>query len=270
MSSIRVACQTYTWEMLGEQWRGKVTDILDWVSDAGYAGIEITNNMIGECTALPDEFSGELRARGLQLACFAYSSPGGFTDPELRGSALDGALAAIDFLRCFPEPRLGLGGAANPSRDDARRKLDLAIDLYNEIGRAGAQAGVSVNVHPHSHHGSLLESAEEYDYLLSQLDPACVSFGPDTGHIVRGGQELLHCLGRHIGRITHLHLKDADATRNWRPLGDGVCDFRGVLGLLRSSDYDGWVVGEEESAEARADGVAAIRKNREYLRALGC
>lgn len=270
MSTIRVACQTYTWEMLGDRWQGKVTEILGWIADAGYAGIEITSNMIREFAGRPDEFLGELEARDLRLACFAYSSPSGFTNSASRSADLDGALEAIEFVRRFPEPRLGLGGAAGPSRENARAKLDLAIALYNEIGRAAKAAGVSANVHPHSHHGSLLETAEEYDYLLSQLDPDCVSFGPDTGHIVRGGQDLLACLGRHLDRITHLHLKDADANRDWRPLGEGLCDFAGVLKLLEGAGYRGWLVAEEESAEAGTDGVGAIRRNRKYLRALGC
>ena len=50
-SSIRIACQTYTWEMLGDGWKGRVDDLLGCIEDAGYAGIEITNNMIRECRA---------------------------------------------------------------------------------------------------------------------------------------------------------------------------------------------------------------------------
>jgi sugar phosphate isomerase/epimerase len=128
---------------------------------------------------------------------------------------------------------------------------------------------VSANVHPHSHHGSLLESSDEYQYLLDHLDPAAISFGPDTGHIVRGGQDLLTCLRTHRARITHLHLKDANAAREWVTLGEGVCDLRGVLAFLDETGYDGWVVAEEESAAARIDGGVAIRRNREFLRALG-
>ena len=33
--------------------------------------------------------------------------------------------------------------------------------------------------------------------------------------------------------------------------------------------YDGWIVGEEESAEAHKDQNAAIRWNRQYLKSLG-
>lgn len=269
MARICVACQTYTWEMLGDDWQGQPTDLLDMIAAAGYEGVEITNTMVGPYANRPVEFADELERRGLRLACFAYASPTGFTDPACAQADLDGAREALAFLEHFPEPRLGLGGAASPTRDDLCAKLDRAIGLYNEVGRLGAARGVSVNVHPHSHFGSLLESADEYAYLLDRLDPACVSLGPDTGHIIRGGQDLLTCLRRYVGRITHLHLKDTTAGGEWRALGEGVCDFPAVLQLLDDAGYDGWVVGEEESELARADGLAAILHNREYLRALG-
>ena len=86
-----------------------------------------------------------------------------------------------------------------------RAALDQAIRFDNEAGRLGQQAGVSVNVHPHSHHGSLLESAEEHHYLVDRLDPSALSLGPDTGHFLRGGQDLLACLREHRDRMTHLH-----------------------------------------------------------------
>jgi inosose dehydratase len=268
MNRIRVACQTYTWEMLGKEWQGGVTDMLDWIAYAGYDGIEITNTMIGEFYDEPQKFADELNKRDLQLAAFAYATTG-FTDPSQWDADLAGARQAIEFVRHFDEPRLGLGGAANPSQEIARQKLDQAIGFYNRVGQLGADLGISVNVHPHSHYGSLLESAESYAYLMDNLRPDYVSFGPDTGHIVRGGQELLPCLQSYISRITHLHLKDATANGEWVVLGEGICDIPAVMALLESVDYDGWIVGEEESEEARQDGQAAIRKNRRYLQSIG-
>jgi len=250
--------------MLGDAWQGSVDDILAAVAAAGYQGVEITNTMIREYAGRPAEFAAALQQRGLALAAFAYAATG-FTDPERREEDRAGARRALEFVRRFPEPRLGLGGAASPSREGAREKLDRAIAFYNEVGRLGAEMGVSVNVHPHSHYGSLLETAEEYQYLLDRLDPQYIRFGPDTGHIVRGGQDLLTCLRTHLTRITHLHLKDANAGREWVALGNGICDFPAVLALLAEAGYSGWLVAEEESADARRDGAAAIRKNRAYL-----
>ena len=268
MSAIRVGCQTYTWEMLGPAWKGKVTDILDQVAGAGYAGIEITNTMIGEFTDSPEAFAAELAGRGLKLAAFAYATTG-FTDPARLEEDLAGAQKAIEFVRHFPEPRLGLGGAASSSAKRSKEDLDRAIGFYNEVGRLGADAGVSVNVHPHSHFGSLLETSEEYAYLMDRLDPRRLSFGPDTGHIIRGGQDTLVCLRTHLGRISHLHLKDVTAEGTWAALGEGICDLGSILDLLESVGFDGWVVAEEESEDARRDGGAAIRKNRAFLRSLG-
>ena len=254
--------------MLGDQWKGTVADILDAVAEAGYAGIEITNTMIGELGDRPHDFAAELDARGLKLAAFAYATDG-FTSLSRWASDMAGAKRAIEFVRHFPEARLGLGGAASPGRDDLWGNLGQAITFYNEVGRLGLAACVSVNVHPHSHHGSLLESADEYQYLLDRLGPECVSLGPDTGHIVRGGQNLLACLHKHFRRITHLHLKDVNDAREWVALGEGQCDFPAVFSLLEAMSYDGWVVAEEESDNARRDGAAAIRTNRQYLRSLG-
>ena len=268
MGRIRVACQTYTWEMLGAGWRGRVTDLLDMIAAAGYEGIEITNTMIREFAAKPEAFAEELGKRGLRLAAFAYASASGFTDPARRTEDIAGAREAIEFVKRFPEPRLGLGGASHPS-SRARETLDAAIVIYAEAGRMGSANGVSVNVHPHSHHGSLLESAEEYGYLMERFDPREISLGPDTGHIVRGGQDLLACLRGWMPRITHLHLKDATAGGEWAGLGKGRCDFPAVFRLLEEAGYHGWVVAEEESQEARENGQAAIGKNREYLRSLG-
>lgn len=267
MTAISVGCQTYTWEMLGPAWKGRATDLRDWIAAAGYAGIEITSAMIGEFAGRPRPFAQALEQRGLRLAAHTYSSPHGFSDPAFRAEALGEARQALEFAAAFPQPRLSLGGAASTA-SDRRAALDEAISLYNEVGRLAAPLGVSVAVHPHSHHSSLLETAEEYAYLMARLDPA-VSYCPDTGHIVRGGQDLLTCLRTYLPRITHVHLKDANAARQWVGLGEGVCDFAAVLSLLESAGYRGWVVAEEESEAARHDGIAAITRNRAYLRSLG-
>jgi sugar phosphate isomerase/epimerase len=255
--------------MLGPAWRGRTTDLLDWIAAAGYAGIEITSRMIGEFEGRPHAFTEALGRRGLAFAAYAYVSSSGFTDPLAWDVELDGARRAIAFLEGFPEPILGLGGASSPSPDHAQQKLDHAIRLYNRVGRLATQAGVTVRLHPNSHHGSLVQTAAEYAYVLDRVDPAHIKFGPDTGHIIRGGQDVLKCLRTHLHRIVQIHFKDADASGQWVGLGEGVCDFPAVLALLKDAGYDGWVIAEEESEAARRDGEAAITRNRAYLRSLG-
>ncbi len=269
MSTIKIGCQTYTWEMLGEQWKGSVDDILDAVAGAGYEGIEITNAMIGDYYPRPGDFAAALARRGLRLAAFAYGSPTGFSDPANWEAERAEAMRAVAFTAHFPGVPLCLGGAASPSREDLSRKHAQAAKLYSAVAREGRARGVTVALHPHSHHGSLLESAQEYATILALTAEAGVQFNPDSGHIVRGGQELLGALRAHLGRVVHVHIKDADAAGDWQPLGQGVCDFPGLFRVLEEAGYQGWVVAEEESAAAWADPQAAIAANRQYLRELG-
>jgi inosose dehydratase len=267
---LEVGCQTYTWEMRGADWRGTVDEMLDAVAGAGYAGIEITNSMIREYANRPNEFATALAQRGLKLSAYAYASPAGFTDPAVRADELAGADEALAFVANFPGVPLCVGGAHSPDRNDVAGKIGLAAEFYNEVGRRGRRLGVDVAFHPHSHHGSILESRAEYDRVMALTDPDIVKWNPDTGHIVRGGQNLLDTLSVYGGRIRHVHLKDANAANEWVALGKGVCDIRAVLELLTGVvGYSGWIVGEEESKDAWSDPIGAIEWNRRYLKTLG-
>ena len=256
--------------MLGNKWTGKADDMLSAISDSGYEGVEITNTMIREYAGRPDEFKEALTVRGLRLAAFAYASPLGFTDPANRARELQGAEEVLRFLARFPGTPLMLGGPSTPVRVHVTEKIGHAADFYNEVGRRAKSAGVELAFHPHSHHGSILESREEYERIMDLTDPAYVHWNPDTGHIVRGGQNLLETLRHFRARIRHVHLKDVDAHNCWQPLGQGICGIPAVLKFLeQETEFSGWIVAEEESDSAAADPDRAIARNREYLKSIG-
>lgn len=267
---LRIGCQTYTWEMLGNRWTGKVDDILSAVADSGYEGVEITNTMIREYDGRPGEFKEALSARGLKLAAFAFASPLGFTDPTQRNRELEGAEKALHFVANFAGTPLVLGGPSAPSPENVAEKIGHAAEFYNEVGRRAKSAGIELAFHPHSHHGSILESREEYEQIMELTDPSLIQWNPDTGHIVRGGQNLLDTLRRFRTRIRHMHLKDVDAHNCWQPLGQGVCGIPAVLKYLeQETAFSGWIVAEEESDSAAAAPRNAIARNREYLKSIG-
>jgi sugar phosphate isomerase/epimerase len=257
--------------MHGADWKGTVDEILDAVAGAGYEGVEITNSMIREYADRPKDFAAALAARNLKLSAYAYASAAGFTDPAARADELKGADNALAFVAHFPGVPLCAGGAHSPDRArQTDHKIGLAADFYNEAGRRGRKAGVDVAFHPHSHHGSILETRAEYDRLMALTDPEIVKWNPDTGHIVRGGQNLLDTLRVYGSRIRHVHLKDANVANEWVALGKGVCDIPSVLKLLAGPiGYSGWIVGEEESKDAWSDPIGAITWNRQFLKKLG-
>ena len=265
---MKVGHQTYSWEMLGDAWRGSPDDILDAVAAAGYAGVEFSNVMIGGYWDRPADLRRALDVRGLKLAAFAYAAEDGFTDPARLEADLAGVQKAVELAALFSVP-VCLAGPSSPSHDGIEEKLSQAFRVYNEAALLGSRRGVVVAVHPHSHHTSLVLSADQYDRLLEATEASGLMFNPDTGHIIRGQQDLLGCFQRHRERIVHVHCKDVDAEGRWQPMGKGVCDFHRLFDWLGAQGYEGWLISEEESEIVLKDVRSAITRNRAYFRSLG-
>ncbi|KQS71625.1 myo-inositol catabolism protein [Rhizobium sp. Leaf371] len=265
----KFGCQTYTWEMLGSGWNGGPDALIAAVADGGYTGIEITNTMIGDYAARPDDFARALDGAGLTLVSFAFGSDSGFTLPVRSGEDLDAVRRWVDFVARFPGALVSLGSATSVSdgpRDDG---FGVAAEIYNRASEIGRGAGVVVAVHPSSHHRTLLSTRSDYDEIFSRLDPE-VGWVPDTGHILRGGQTMADTLAAHHDRIRYVHLKDVDAAGDWAMLGAGVCDIAEVIAIVaKAPNFNGWIVVEEESDAAGKDPAGAVRANRETLSRMG-
>jgi sugar phosphate isomerase/epimerase len=267
MGLFSIGCQTYSWEMLGEEWKGTTDEILDAIAEGGYSGVEFSNHMIGSYVDQPDKFEAALEKRNLRCAAFAYAR-NGFTDPAEFMIDLDGLDQALRFASFF-KIVLGLGGPSSPTRQNIQSKLSQAVKFYQEAAGRAEKYGVTLAIHPHSHHTSLALSAEEYEFLLKAIEPYGIQFNPDTGHILRGGQELMDCLTRYQDRIVHVHIKDVDKENQWAMLGEGITPLLPLLRWLEEINYSGWVIIEEESNRARVDVNQAIARDRNYLKSLG-
>ncbi|MBB3934259.1 sugar phosphate isomerase/epimerase family protein [Aureimonas phyllosphaerae] len=267
MADVRIGCQTFTWEMLGEGFNGGPDDLLDAIAAGGYGGIEITDTMIGAYGSQPEAFARALDARGLALVAFTFSSASGFTEIDEVERDLETARRWANFAARFPGAVLSMGSATVMSGGPREEKFRIAAEVYNRASEIGSIAGIEVAVHPSSHHDTLLFDRADYDALFKLLDPASVGWVPDTGHILRGGMDMLDTLRTHAARIRYLHLKDVDATGTWAMLGRGACDVPAVIAeAAKAPGFNGWLVLEEESEEAASDPARAVRTNRETMR----
>ena len=266
---LKIGCQTYTWEMLGAGWSGTPDDLLAAIAAAGYSGIEITDTMIGDYATRPGDFARALADRGLSLVAFALGSASGFTEPSATADDLDAVERALAFTAHFSGAVLSLGSATSVSPGPLAEKFRAAAAFYNAAGERGARVAVAVAFHPSSHHNTLLSTRADYDTIMRMTDPGLIGWVPDTGHILRGGQDLLDTLRTYRDRIRYLHLKDVDTDGRWAMLGAGVCDTASVVTLVGAAPhFSGWLVLEEESDAAAADPAGAVRRNRETLRAI--
>lgn len=266
-TNLRIACQTFTWEMSGPIGEGDPDDILQAISSAGYAGIEITDRMIGGYADRPERFEAALASHGLTLVSLAYGSESGFTRREAVASDIERGRRWIDYASCFDGAVVSIGSATSVSDADIVEQFEVAAEIYNRTAEIGRAAGVAVAVHPSSHHRTLLFDRQDYDRIFRLLDPDLVGWVPDTGHIMRGHSDILDTLRTYRDRIRYLHLKDVDPAGQWAMLGEGVCDVEAVVDIVASSPrFNGWLVIEEESEEAGRYPAQAVARNHLTIR----
>lgn len=102
--ALQLGCQTFTWEMLGASWTGGPDDLVRAIADGGYAGIEITNTMIGSYAGRVADFARCLDDAGLALVSFAFGSDSGFTKRGRSSPIWRPPAAGLISPRTFPGP----------------------------------------------------------------------------------------------------------------------------------------------------------------------
>ncbi|MGJ8584081.1 MAG: sugar phosphate isomerase/epimerase family protein [Marinosulfonomonas sp.] len=265
---LQFGCQTYSWEMLGPAWRGDPDDLVAAIHAAGYSGIEITDIMIGRYADQPRAFSERLQSAGLDLVAFSIGSETGFSEVDGVQNDLENCRHWVDFAAYFPGAVLSLGSATAMAEGQRASKISVAADIYNKASEIAAASGVAVAVHPSSHMDTLLFDRDDYDRLFERLE-AGVGWVPDTGHILRGGQDLGDTLETYLDRIRYVHLKDVDAEGSWAMLGEGVCDIKKTIETVaRGAQFNGWIVAEEESQSAVNNPERAISINLKTLKSV--
>ena len=272
--------------------------LLDWVSGAGYAGVDLgPAGYLGTSETL----AGRLADRGLALA-------GGYLElPFSQPDELPGALLELDALLDIfdstagvaphpPRPTLADAGSPLRSRYPGRAALDPGVGLDDAgwrrladgVARATGRCrerGYEPTFHHHT--ATYVEAQWEIERLLELTD---VGLCLDTGHLLLGRGEPVTAIRAWTARINHVHLKDARLARLeeivaeaapveeiWRrqafcALGDGDIDVEKVLDALAEIAYAGWLVVEQDVLPDPSNpGQPALdqRRNREYLRAHG-
>jgi inosose dehydratase len=266
------------------------------LQESGYLGVD----------SGPIGFLGrgaELRER---LATYGLELCGGWVDlPFSDNAAFAAALptldAALDVFTALIETspsRLPLPTLADSG--DAIRKANpgggaghtLDADGWATMAKNVAAAAERIRdrgLEPTFHHHActFVETPGEIDRFLELTD---VNLTFDSGHLLLGGGDVLDGWRRWRDRVNHLHLKDVRvqlardivARRGgmidvWSggtfvPFGDGDLPMGTFLDEVFSSDFDGWLVVEQDLyPKPGVDSLPQVRtdhvRNREALRA---
>jgi inosose dehydratase len=271
--------------------------VLDEIVQAGYTGTEL--GPYGFLPVEPSRLRQELDRRGLKLCSAFVAIPLG--DSANHESGLAQVEEAAQLISQVGARLLILSDAVTPERSAVAGRREEANRLswtaaQWKTAEQAIRGAVSccrrfgLKVAFHHHAGSHVETPEEVDRLLSLLSPDDLGLCLDTGHYLYGGGDPLELLRRVLDRVWCVHLKDIDESRLgasrrehldfhaavrigvFARLGNGSIDFPGVLTTLLSSEFDGWVVVEQDVLEG-GRGAAAPFENakaaREFLRNLG-
>jgi inosose dehydratase len=247
----RIGHTGITWGYQLNQLEGAVRD----TAALGYQGFETFGDTIADYNRQePAGFGALLQKYNIPLA--SIYCPVWAQEAEQEEESIEQVVAWAQLARDLGASTVVIqGGKRQPQ---PYKNYPFLVGVFNEIGRRLADMGLSTAVHPHT--GTLIETREEIDAILSAVDPRLVGFAPDTGQIAKGGSEVMPVLEEYGSLISHVHLKDytggplqydqagkeIDSTgySNYLPLGMGVIDFPQVFQLMERLNFDGWVMVE--------------------------
>lgn len=87
----------------------------------------------------------------------------------------------------------------------------LAAEL-SEIGRKLKANNIGFGYHNHNFEFAKAGARTGYDIMVTESDPAAVSFELDVGWAAAAGNDIVELLNRYKGRYTGMHIKDIKAT----------------------------------------------------------
>ena len=256
---------------------------------AGYEGCEIGNKYPSD----PAVLKKALDLRRMRIASRWYSS---FVLTRPIEEEEKDFIANLDFLTAVSADRINVseqshsiqGGLDTPilagnnryiMNDEEWERLCRGLD---HLGRIAKDRGFRLCYHHHM--GTVVQTGEETDRLMSGTDPGLVFLCYDTGHFTFAGEDPLAMLTKYVDRVGHVHLKDMrlsvveEARKNnysflrsvregaFTVPGDGDVDFDAIFRVLAGAGYEGWLLVEAEQDPAKADPLEYAMMAREYIR----
>ncbi|HEY8700186.1 MAG TPA: sugar phosphate isomerase/epimerase [Arthrobacter sp.] len=142
-----------------------------------------------------------------------------------------------------------------PSHDPVlsiKEDLDTIAGQLTWAGQRAADFGVELWTES-LHFLRFCWNLERAELLAQRLAATGVGIVMDFSHIVAAGEDPLVFIGRHQGRISHVHLRDAVPGNINLGIGNGEADFAAGLRALAADGYTGHFSLELETRDTTHD-----------------
>lgn len=247
----RFGSEVYTWFMNGngKTHEGRLGHMMEIIARAGFSGIQPIHFWMGDLSD-PGRLEAKLKETGLELAAISLALDWhGAEESEQEKLEAD---QMISLLQRFPGAILCTVQKPSGRHDLVERRRNL-VNIVNAVSRRAMEKGVPCSFHPNSPHSSITRTEEDYAVILSGLDHAATGWTPDVGHIINAGMDPLQKMKEYASLINHMHYKDWDGNPEFTLMGNGKVDLTGITQWLKDENYSGWIICEDEGAEAMDD-----------------
>ncbi|MCB0688869.1 MAG: sugar phosphate isomerase/epimerase, partial [Saprospiraceae bacterium] len=136
---IKIGCETYTWQMPGEEYKGKLEHIMSICQKAGFKGIEPETSFLQHLSD-PESMLAALQKYNLELSVLCIVED--WLHPKETEEEFERSKGWIEFLSHFPDTILLLVQMPQTNRDDLRTRQNNCIRCVNEIARRATDQGI--------------------------------------------------------------------------------------------------------------------------------
>lgn len=268
MSKIKYGSQTYPWQMNIEKFRGQVPHMLDILVQAGFTGIEAEICMLDTYYKDWQRLKNLLDEKNVTFAALAIH------DDWLQSKETEEERArtdeAIEFLKHFPTAKLAVCHvAADPVREhNLYEKQINQMKCLADIAQRASEEGIVTVYHPNSGPNSIFRYESDYHIMFDTLYSKGVGYAPDIGHMLNAGIDPLKIIKEHRDIVRHIHFKDIDNNHEFAVMGEGIADFKAIVDFLKETNYQGWIMTEDESPEAVIDSDRIVLADGKYMKSI--
>lgn len=244
---MKLSCSAIAWGQIKDV--ATFRKIIDSIADTGYEGVGIEYNL------LPEELMKK---------------------PEMVKEIADSASLAVPSM-AINENTVYQAEAAHRMGAESgwlclfEKDADGAAEVTKMHLREFEKRGMKVGLHPHVK--SNVETNSQLDALISACQPHRLDVCFDSAHQEALSMDLPAFIQRYHDRLCLVHLKDLrvrkdpkdiDYDHDFVDLGEGLCDFPGIMGALKHVHYTGWLMVEVDFAH-KITVEESIKKNFDYL-----
>ncbi len=241
-------------------WNGNDEQAIKDISEIGFRGIQLRNNILKEYGDRPKALRDLLDQHHLEMV--ALSSGGVVINSGIEADEIAKHVANAKFVHDVGGRYLQVTDSARPkARQPEAADFKQLGRVLTEIGKRTTDLGVPLGYH--NHMGSLGESPAEVDAIMSESDQRYVKLELDVAHYQQGAGDPAKAIRQYGNRLLFLHIKDVEslATPDERgrvyrfvELGRGKVDLPAVFVALKDVKFRGWAVIELDSVTDQSRG----------------